>query len=158
MNDQSTEPMQPKTKRPSIDIYFLRLARLVGTRSTCRHRDQGAVLVKNHRIISTGYNGSPPGQPHCIDLTFCAKEKGMDCRAEGLHGESNALLTAAKLGASTEGAVLYCTYSPCKSCCNMLSVAGIIGVIYEELYPDFPTVNDYLKELGIWAKQASSTS
>lgn len=145
------------TSRPTLDQYFIRMARLVGTRTTCRHREQGAVLVKDNRIISAGYNGAPPGQPHCIDLDYCAKDKGLTCRAEGLHGESNAILTAAKLGISTKDSILYCVYSPCRSCCNMLKVAGIVGVMHEKVYDGFREGPEYLKELGIWCQKINLT-
>ncbi len=138
-----------KTDRPSLDAYLLKVARVVATRSTCRHRSQGVVIARNGRIISTGYNGAPPGLPHCIDLKSCAKEDGLGCRAEGLHGESNAIASAAKMGISTKGATLYCVYSPCRACCNLLKSAGIIEVKYEELYDGFPEGQLYLESLGI---------
>ncbi len=138
-----------KTSRPSLDEYFMRIAYIVASRSTCLHRDQGAVMVRDGRILSTGYNGSPPGQPHCIDLGSCQKEKGLECRAEGLHGESNAIASAAKMGVSVDGATVYCVYSPCEACCNLLKSAGIVEVKYAEVYDGFPVVALYLEELGI---------
>lgn len=146
--------MEQKTTRPTLEETYLKVARVMGTRSTCRHRDQGAVLVRDNHIISVGYNGSPPGQPHCIDLGYCAKEIEYPCRAEGLHGESNALAFAAKLGISVEGTTLYSVYSPCRTCCNMLKVAGVIRVIYEEVYDGFPDGPEYLRELGITCRKA----
>lgn len=143
------QPLQPKTSRPSLDTVYIAIARLIGTRSTCRHRDQGAVLVKDGRVISMGYNGAAPGQGHCLDLPFCSKEEGLGCRAEGLHGESNALLTAARLGISTEGSVLYSTYSPCEACCNMLKAAGVVEVVYEHRYDGFHNGPEYLQKLGV---------
>jgi len=140
-------------KRQSFDEYMLSMARVTASRSTCLHRKQGAVLVMDKRVISTGFNGSPPNQPHCIDLGYCAKEEGLPCRAEGLHGESNALLTAARLGISAQGSVLYTVYSPCRTCCNMLRVAGVTEVIYEHVYENYPEGPDYLKELGIECRQ-----
>ncbi len=145
--------MNQKTSRPTLDQVYLRMAKLVATRSTCRHRDQGAILVKGNHVISTGYNGAPPSQPHCIDFEHCVKEHDLLCRAEGLHGESNALLTAARLGIATEGSVLYSVYSPCAACCNMLKVAGVVGVVFIEIYPGFSNGPGYLKELFIWTRQ-----
>ncbi len=137
-----------KITRLSIDEYFLRIALTAAERSTCRHRQQGAVLVRDRHIISTGYNGAPPGQPHCLDLD-CAKMYGAPCRAEGLHGESNAILSAASMGISTKGSTCYCVYSPCLSCCNMLKVAGIIEVVYTGVYSNYVDGPGYLESLGI---------
>lgn len=141
--------MVQRDRRPSLPDVYLKVARLIGSRSTCRHREQGAVLVKDNHIISTGYNGSAPGQKHCIDIGYCQKHDSGICRAEGLHGESNALLSAARLGISTEGAVLYSVFSPCRTCCNMVKVAGIVTVVFEESYDGFVDGPDYLRELGV---------
>jgi dCMP deaminase len=135
--------------RPDIVSYFMSIADAAASRSTCWHRQQGVVLARGNYIISMGYNGSPPKQPHCIDLGNCAKEQGLPCRAEGLHGESNALLSAARNGVLTLDADCYCIYSPCRSCCNMLKAAGIKSVIYSQLYDSFPSGPDYLQELSI---------
>ncbi len=137
-----------RTNRLSLDEYFIRIAVAAADRSTCRHRQQGAVLVRDRRIISTGYNGAPPGQHHCLDLD-CAKAYGAPCRAEGLHGESNAILSAAYMGISTKGSTCYCVYSPCLSCCNMLKVAGIVEVLYLYIYSNYKEGPEYLESLGI---------
>lgn len=142
-----------KTDRPTIGNYLIDVARVVASRSTCLHRDQGAIIVKNGYILSTGYNGAPPGQPHCIDLGNCAKEDGLWCRAEGLHGESNAIASAAKMGVSIDGATIYCVYSPCRACCNLLKSAGIVEVKYAKVYDGFLGVLGYLETLGIKATQ-----
>ena len=141
--------MEQKTSRPSLEAAYMGIARVISTRSTCRHRDQGAVLVKNNHLVSVGHNGSAPGQMHCIDLKYCSKTKGLTCRAEGLHAESNALAFAAKLGISVDGSMLFSVFSPCRSCCNILKVAGIVGVVYEEVYSGFPEGPEYLKSLGV---------
>ncbi len=138
-----------KADRPTLDTYLIKVAHVVASRSTCRHRSQGAVIARNGRILSTGYNGAPSGQPHCIDLKSCAKEDGLGCRAEGLHGESNAIASAANMGTSVDGATLYCVYSPCKACCNLLKSAGIVEVKYDKLYDGFPEGQLYLESLGI---------
>ncbi len=135
--------------RPSVDEYFMKLAVLAASRSTCLHRQQGVVLVRDSHILSTGYNGSPPKQPHCTDLNYCLKNDGHACRAEGLHGESNAVARAAREGISVKGATAYCVYSPCLACCNLLKSAGITRVVFRTLYPGFKTGPDYLAELDI---------
>lgn len=145
--------MEPKVSRIDIDTYFMLVAKVVSLRSTCRHREQGTVLVRGNRIIATGYNGSPPGQPHCIDLRRCIKEEGFTCRAEGLHGESNAIVSAAKQGTSTNGATIYCLYSPCESCCNLLKSAGIVEVKYLEVYDGYSGGPVYLENIGIKTSQ-----
>jgi dCMP deaminase len=141
-----------RVSRPDLDSYFMAIARAASTRATCRHRAQGVVLVKDRAIISTGYNGAPPGKTHCLD-SDCAKAYGLPCRAEGLHGESNAILSAAKRGISTDGSTAYCIYSPCRACCNMMSVAGIVCVVYQHVYDAFPEGPDYLPTLSIRVRQ-----
>jgi len=140
-------------ERQPFDEYMLCITRTVASRSTCMHRKQGAVLTINKRIISTGFNGSPPGQPHCIDLGYCSKEKGLSCRAKGLHGESNAIASAAKMGVSVDGATIYCVYSPCEACCNLLKSAGIAEVKYVERYSGYLEGPEYLEVLGIKVTQ-----
>jgi dCMP deaminase len=144
------------TERLSIDDYFISMAELVGSRSTCLHRHQGVVLVRDKRVIATGYNGSPPGSVHCTDLGYCLKtqSEGLYCRAEGLHGESNSIASAAKMGISTNGAIAYCVYSPCRSCCNLLKSAGIVEVVFSWVYDSFVDGPKYLKELGIKVREA----
>jgi len=121
----------------------------VSKRATCRHREQGAVIVKNKRIISTGYNGTVPGVEDCLERGYCSKEKGRGCLAESLHGESNAIITAAREGISVDGSTLYCIYSPCKGCCNMLKTAGILEVTYEYIYENFLEGPEYLLNLSV---------
>ena len=115
--------------RPSWDEYFLRIARDVATRATCPRRSVGAVIVRDRRILSTGYNGSPPGQPHCVDPGVgCLMEDGRCIRT--LHAEQNALIQAALHGVSTEGATLYGTCRPCHVCARMVVGAGIRRVVF----------------------------
>lgn len=144
--------------RPSLDGYFMKIAEVVSKRSTCRHRHQGVVLARDKRIISSGYNGSAPGQVHCID-SDCLKDLGGSCRAEGLHGESNAIASAALMGFSTKGATAYCLYSPCLACCNLLKSAGIVRVVYRETYEGYPEGSVYLSlTLGMEVQQCGKTS
>ncbi len=148
--------MKNKTKtfkRPSWDEYFLELAILVSKRSTCLRRKVGSVLVKDKRILATGYNGAPSGLKHCID-TECLRDKlGIPsgerhelCR--GLHAEQNVLLQAALHGIITKGSILYITNQPCIICTKMLINAGINEIIIGGDYPDKMAM-DFLKEAGI---------
>ena len=128
-------------RRPSWDEYFLRMTRIVAERSTCLRRHVGAVLVRNKRILSTGYNGAPSGLPHCGEVGCLRDELGVPsgerhelCRA--LHAEMNALLQCAVHGVSTKGGTLYGTNQPCSLCAKMLINAGIERVVVLEAYPD----------------------
>lgn len=138
-----------KTSRPDFINYVMEVCHTVASRATCLHRDQGAVIVKNYMIVATGYNGAPSEQKDCIEHGNCAKEISQPCRAEGLHGESNAIISAAKNGVSIEGATMYCIYAPCRTCCNMIKNAGIWTVYYEQEYPGFPESAEYLSILGV---------
>ena len=127
--------------RPSWDEYFMDIARLVKTRSTCLRRQVGAVLAKEKNILATGYNGAPSGVKHC-EVTGCLRDQlnipsGENhelCR--GIHAEQNAIIQAAKWGTSINGATLYCTVLPCFICAKMIINAGILRVVVEDLYSD----------------------
>ncbi len=128
--------------RASWDEYFMQIADIVKTRSTCIRRQVGAVIVKDNRIITTGYNGAPTGIEHCCDKDSCLRsEMGVPsgerhelCRA--LHAEQNAIIQAAKIGVSTEGATLYVTLQPCVICAKMIINSGINTIVYKGNYPD----------------------
>ncbi|MEY8321774.1 dCMP deaminase family protein [Lachnospiraceae bacterium 46-61] len=128
--------------RASWDEYFMQIVEVVKTRSTCLRRQVGAVIVKDNRIITTGYNGAPSGLRHCTELGGCERQRmGIPsgerhelCRA--LHAEQNAIIQAAKLGNTTEGATLYVNVQPCVICAKMLINAGIVRVVYKGDYPD----------------------
>ncbi len=128
--------------RPSWKKYFVEMAKLAATRSTCLRRQVGAVVVKDNRVLSTGYNGSPQHTAHCEDLGGCLREKlGIPsgqrheiCRA--VHAEQNAIVQAAKHGVSIDGADLYCTHQPCSICAKLIINAGIKNVYYVDGYPD----------------------
>ena len=141
--------MTDKTSRIPFDDYIMKICHAVAARATCRHREQGVVIVRNKRIISTGYNGAPPGVKDCLERGYCSKAGGLPCLAEALHGESNAIITAAKEGISVDGTTLYCIYSPCRGCCNMIKTAGIIEVVYGEVYDGFPEGMEYLESLRV---------
>lgn len=145
--------MKHEVKRPSWDEYFLRLATLVATRSTCLRRQVGAVLVKNERIIATGYNGAARGMGHCYDLGCLREEMGIPsgeryelCR--GVHAEQNAIINAAYYGVSTQGGVMYCTNQPCLICARMIINAGIVRVVHSGNFDDRLALQ-FLQEAGV---------
>lgn len=139
--------MSEKCFRPSWDDYFMAIAKIIATRGTCDRLRAGAVLVKDKRIIATGYNGSPPGLPHCDGDAGHLMEEGHCVRT--IHGEHNAILQAAKLpGASTEGSILYTLYNPCIHCAKYVVAAGIKRVVIGKIYRGEAALN-YLKEAGI---------
>jgi len=130
-----------KIKRPAWDEYFIKAALLISERSTCLRRRVGAVLVKDRRVLATGYNGAPCGVIHC-DTAGCLRQKlnvpsGQRhemCR--GLHAEQNVILQAAYHGVSTKNSSLYITNAPCSICAKMIINAGIKEVIVLGEYPD----------------------
>jgi len=123
------------------------IARIVATRSTCDRLRAGAVLVKNNRIISTGYNGSPPGLPHCDGEKGHLIEEGHCVRT--IHGEHNVILQAAVIpGASTAGSTLYTAYSPCIHCAKYLVAAGVKRIVLGKVYRNRGVI-DYLRNTGM---------
>jgi dCMP deaminase len=143
--------------RPTLDQYFMEIAAVVAKRSTCLRNQVGAVLVRDKRILSTGYNGAPAGLEHC-DSVGCARE-GVEsgtrhelCRA--VHAEQNAIIQAALHGIGIEGAILYCTHQPCILCAKMMINARISRVVYSESYPD-GTALKFLKQAGIEVERMS---
>ena len=141
--------------RPSWDEYFMEMAEVTAKRSTCLRRQVGAVIVQDKHIIATGYNGAPRGIEHCgereggclrEELGVPSGEKHELCRA--LHAEQNAIIQAATLGQSVEGATIYVTNQPCVICAKMLINAGIEKIIVKEGYPDKLAV-EILEEAGI---------
>ena len=140
-------------KRPSWDEYFLEMAQLVAKRSTCLRRSVGAVLVREKRILATGYNGAPSGLKHCFEigcmrqkLKIPSGERHELCRA--LHAEQNALIQASLHGISVKGATLYATTQPCVICAKMLINAGIKEIVITEGYPDKMAM-DFLRQAKI---------
>lgn len=138
--------------RLPFNQYAILVCEMVSSRSSCLHRKQGAIIVQDKRILSTGYNGSAPGDVHCSDMNNCLKEFSGICRAAGLHGENNAILSAARMGISITGADMYCVYSPCRACCNAIKAAGIKRVYYRDLYSTDPCAPDYLASLGVFVR------
>lgn len=140
-------------QRPDWESYFMTLALVAGTRSTCLRRQVGAVIVRDGQIISTGYNGAPKGTPHCFEtgclrakLCISSGERHEICR--GSHAEMNAIAQAASVGVSTAGAILYCTHSPCSFCTKAIINAGIRRVVYLYSYPD-ELAGDLQQEAGL---------
>jgi dCMP deaminase len=127
--------MNPETIRPraSWDEYFMSIAQVVASRSTCQRKYVGAVIVRNRTILSTGYNGSIRGLPHCTDIGHMME--GGHCVAT-IHAEVNAIIQAARNGVMIEGATLYVTASPCWNCFKQAANAGIVRICYAEFYRD----------------------
>lgn len=135
-----------KKIRPSWDDYFMALVKIISTRSTCDRLHAGAVLVKNNRIVATGYNGSPPGLPHCDEVGHLMEE-GHCVRT--IHAEHNVLLQTAVIpGGSTEGSTLYSNYTPCIHCAKYIVACRIKRVVVAKVYRNAKTL-DYLKEAGL---------
>jgi dCMP deaminase len=140
--------------RPSWDEYFMEMAEITAKRSTCIRRSVGAVIVQHRHIMAAGYNGAPRGIMHCAERGGCLREKlGIPsgerhelCMA--LHAEQNAIIQAASLGQSIEGAAMYITHQPCVICAKMIINAGIKRIIVKEGYPDQLSV-DILAEAGL---------
>jgi dCMP deaminase len=127
--------------RPSWEEYFMAITHLVAKRSTCMRRQVGAILIKEKRILATGYNGVPSGLAHCQEVGCLRETEGIPsgerhelCR--GLHAEQNVIIQAAYHGINIQGSHLYCTNLPCSICLKMIIAAGIRKIIYEEGYPD----------------------
>src|SRR3990167_5766298 len=119
------------SQRPSWDEYFLKIAEIVGSRSTCDRAHVGAVITRNKVILSTGYNGAPRGLPHCDD----AGHEIVDGHCiRTVHAEANAIAQAAKNGSAIAVATIYTSASPCYDCFKLLINSGIIRVVYGEFY------------------------
>jgi dCMP deaminase len=145
--------MPENSSRPSWDRYFMDITALVARRSTCLRRSVGASIVKDKRILSTGYNGAPSGLKHCLEIG-CLREKMNVLSGErhelcrGIHAEQNAIIQAAFHGVSIRGASLYCTNLPCSICAKMIINAGIKKIYYLDGYAD--TISSgMLQEAGI---------
>lgn len=141
------------SKRPPWDVYFLDIAHFVATRSTCLRRHVGAILVKDKRILATGYNGAPTGLEHCLEVGCLREQMGIPsgerhelCRA--LHAEQNAIIQAAVHGVAIGGATLYSTNQPCIICSKMLINSGIVRIVYDSGYPDNMSL-EFLEAAGI---------
>lgn len=140
-------------ERISFDEYFMKLAYLVASRSTCLSRQVGAVIVRDNHVISTGYNGAPKGVAHCLDTGCIRKEmqipsgERLDICAS-VHAEQNAIIEAAYNGVSTKGASIYVTVTPCFTCAKMIINAGIKEIVIDGDYPT-PNSKALFDEVGI---------
>lgn len=140
--------------RPKWDQYFMDIAKVVMTRSTCIRRQVGAVIVNDKRILTTGYNGAPTNIDHCTSLKKCLREelkipsgeRHELCKA--IHGEQNAIIQAAYSGVSLKGSTLYVTCMPCSICSKMIINSGISTVIYEGDYND-PSSVKMMRDAGL---------
>lgn len=139
--------------RPDIDKYFLSIARVVATRSTCLRHSVGAVGVKNKHILATGYNGAPARLKDCLELGCLRDKLGIAsgdrteiCR--GVHAEENVIIQASLFGVSLIGSTIYCTHSPCRRCAKMLINAQIERFVSLERYSD-NEFQDLFEEAGI---------
>ena len=142
-----------KITRPSWDEYFMKLAWLVAERSTCVRHHVGAVIVRDKRILTTGYNGAAAGTKDCLELGCLRNELNIPsgtrheiCRA--IHAEQNAIIQAGTHGININGGTLYCTHSPCILCAKMIANAKIKRVVMSIEYPD-ETFKNLFKEAGI---------
>ena len=126
------------THRVDWDTYFMNIARAVATRSTCPRKHVGAVIVKDKNILSTGYNGSVRGMPHCTEVG-CDMQDG-HCVAT-VHAEANAIIQAARNGVGISGADIYVTASPCWPCFKLIVNSGIKRIFYGEFYRDEKSIN-----------------
>ena len=139
--------------RPNWDQYFMKITEDVSERAICVKRKVGALIVKDNRILASGYNGAPKGFNHCTEQTCLRKQMQVPsgqrhelCR--GLHAEQNAIIQAAWHGVQIAGGTLYCNYQPCVICVKMLINAGIKRIVYTGGYPD-ELAAEMLKESGL---------
>lgn len=137
------------------------MAELVATRSTCLRRQVGAVVVKEKRVLSTGYNGAPKGLRHCDEVGCIRMENNVEsgtrhelCR--GVHAEQNAVVQAAYFGTSIKDSTIYTTNFPCVMCTKILLNAGIIEIVYKDDYID-PLSKEILKETGIIVRKVGKS-
>jgi dCMP deaminase len=153
--------MLMEIERPSWDEYFMDITCLVAKRATCLRRAVGAVVVRDRRLLSTGYNGAPSNVRHCAEvgclrqqLNVPSGERHELCR--GIHAEQNAIIQAAYHGVSIKGATLFCTNLPCSICAKMIINAGIVRIVYQSGYADLIS-SEMLAEAGVELVQLSSS-
>lgn len=146
--------------RPSWDEYFMAITDQVAERATCKRRHIGAILVKDKRILATGYNGTPAGLAHCDEVGCLREQRNIPsgtqhelCR--GIHAEQNAVIQAARHGIAIDGATVYCTHQPCVLCAKILINAGVQDIVYREAYPD-ALATEMLSEAGITPRQVGA--
>lgn len=141
--------------RPSWDEYFMKIARVVGERGTCDRGRSGCVIVKDKRILVTGYVGAPAGVAHCDEVGHemhtVVPEDGSQSKhcIRTTHAEQNAIANAARKGIAVEGATLYCHMTPCYTCAKILINAGIMRVVAEKDYHVAKRSKEVFKEAGV---------
>ncbi|HTC30468.1 MAG TPA: cytidine/deoxycytidylate deaminase family protein [Candidatus Acidoferrum sp.] len=133
------------SSRPGWDEYFMEIAHTVATRATCPRASVGAVLVREHRILTTGYNGAPRGVAHCSEAGCMLVN---DHCQRATHAEANAIVQGALHGVGLQGATAYCTHQPCVNCSKLLISAGVTKIVYDQPYPD-PIATELLVEAGV---------
>lgn len=133
------------TPRTDWDTYFMEIAKVVSSRATCDRKHVGAVIVRERMILSTGYNGSIRGLPHCSEAGHMM-EQG-HCVAT-IHAEANAIIQAARNGVAIEGGTIYTTASPCWPCFKLIGNAGITRIVFGEFYRD-ERIFEFAQKLGI---------
>jgi dCMP deaminase len=141
--------------RPDWDQYFMNIAATVATRSTCDRAAVGAVLVRDKRILTTGFNGSPPGLPHCDEVGHLMVD-GHCVRTT--HAEANAIIQAALHGISSNGASCYVTHFPCLTCTKMLINAGISEIVYQTTYRPDSNAMGFFEDAGVAVRQVADGS
>lgn len=135
--------------RPSWHQYFMQVAKLASTRATCDRKSVGAVLVRDQRIIATGYNGSPPGLAHCDEVGHdLVTTNGRENCVRTIHAEMNALLQAAAYGTPVRGATIYTNTYPCWNCAKALLGAGVVEIIVDDDYNNDERVHAAVKAAG----------
>ena len=142
--------------RLSWNDYFMEICKLIAQRSSCLSRKVGAIIVKDNKILATGYNGSPIGLENCCDRGYCLRKGSKSGENLGtcmaVHAEENAILQCAKNGVSCEGATIYVTTYPCSNCMKSIIQSGIVEVIYLECY-NSPLTDELVRLSGIKCKQ-----
>ncbi|MGQ9832829.1 MAG: deoxycytidylate deaminase [Candidatus Villigracilaceae bacterium] len=141
--------------RPDWDSYFMKIASAVSERSTCDRAAVGCVLVREKRILTTGFNGSPSGQPHCDEVGHLMVD-GHCVRT--IHAEMNAIIQAALHGVSTRGATCYVTHFPCLNCTKALINAGIVRLVYSVAYRQDENALEFLRVAGVEIVQKENFS
>lgn len=132
--------------RPDWDSYFIEIATVVAKRSTCDRAQVGAVIVRDKRILTTGFNGSPSGQPHCDEVGHLLINEHCE---RTIHAELNAIIQAALHGISLAGATCYLTHFPCLGCAKAMANAGIVRIVYRDPYRIDPHAVEVLERAGI---------
>lgn len=135
LKDKGHPLVQPRKadQRLARAELFMQVAELFAHRSSCERGHVGAILVKDGRIISSGYNGAPPGMQHCLEVG-CEEVEGVDGCVRTIHAEANALVWAARMGVPTLDSIMYSTHSPCASCARLIIAAGVSKVVFRNDY------------------------